>query len=99
MRRRTNNWVILISVIFLLSNVLAAVTTPEHDANKPGSQAGWDSGFALGKTGRKLPTKLEQLAIAKRAAKRKQILVSERSEWIGNFLESFLFGFVASSEE
>ena len=99
MRRRTYNWVILTFVIFLSSNVGAAVTTPEHDANKPGCQAGWDSGFALGKTGRKLPTKLEQLAIAKRAAKRKQILVSERSEWIENFLESFLFGFVASSEE
>ena len=99
MRRRTYNWVILTSVIFLSSNVVAAVTTLEHDANKPGAKAGWDSGFALGKTGGKLPTKLEQLSIAKRAAKRKQIPISEQSEWIENFLESFLFGFVASKEE
>ena len=98
MRRRTCNWFILTSGIISSSNVVAAVTTPEHDANKPGSQAGWDSGFALGKTGGKLPTKLEQLAIAKRAAKRKQIPISEQSEWIENFLESFLFGFVASKD-
>ena len=71
----------------------------EHDPNKPGSQVGWDSGFYLGKTGRKLPFKSEQLAIAKRAAQRKQVPLPERSQWILNFLESFIFGFVAGSEE
>jgi hypothetical protein len=99
MRRRTYNLIILASAIFLSSNAIAAATTPEHDPDKPGSQTGWDSGYAFGKTGRKLPIKSEQLAIAKRAAQRKQVLISERSEWIENFVGSFLFGFVASSEE
>lgn len=99
MHRRTYNWVILASVIFLSPNAIAAVTTPEHDTDKPGSQAGWDTGYSFGKTGRKLPIKSEQLAVAKRAAQRKQVPISERSEWIENFIESFLFGFVAGTEE
>lgn len=71
----------------------------EHDPNKPGAQIGWDSGYYRGKAGRKLPVKSEQHAIAKRAALRNQVPLSERSQWMSNFLESFIFGFVAGSEE
>ena len=99
MHRRTYNWIILASVIFLLPNAIAAATTPEHDTDKPGSQAGWDAGYSFGKTGRNIPTKSEQRAVAQRAAKRKQVPFSEQSEWKKNFIESFLFGFVAGSEE
>ena len=90
--------VCLMLSILASSNASAVQVAAVYDPDKPGSKAGWDSGYAFGKTGRPLPVKKEQQAIAKRAALRKQVPVSARSTWMSNFVESFLFGFVDGSD-
>ena len=97
--KKTCSWIILTYFILALLTPIATGVEGEHDPDKPGAQAGWASGYYLGEVGRKLPFKSEQLAIAKRAAQRKQVPLSERSQWMSNFLESFIFGFVAGSEK